>query len=114
MGIKHSTEQFLDVRNHGFVRLAITIPRILVGNPNANVLHHVEQIEAAANQGSSYALFPELSLTGYTCADLFHSQALLEGTLDALNGLLDKTRELEIVFSFGMPLRIDHAVFNVP
>lgn len=113
MGIKHSTEQFLDVRNHGFVRLAITIPRILVGNPNANVLHHVEQIEAAANQGSSYALFPELSLTGYTCADLFHSQALLEGTLDALNGLLDKTRELEIVFSFGMPLRIDHAVFNV-
>ena len=106
-------DQFLDVRNHGFARLAIAVPRIRVGDPAANVSHHLEQIEAADGRGASYALFPELSLTGYTCADLFHSQALLDGALDSLAELLDRTRELAMAFSFGMPLRIDHAVFNV-
>ncbi len=113
MDPKCSPDQFLDVRSHGFVRLAIAVPRIRVGDPAANVAHHLEQIEAADGRGASYALFPELSLTGYTCADLFHSQALLDGALDSLEGLLDSTRELGMAFSFGMPLRIDHAVFNV-
>jgi len=106
-------DQFLDVRNHGFARVAIAVPRIRVGDPAANVSHHLEQIEAADGRGASYVLFPELSLTGYTCADLFHSQALLDGALDSLAELLDRTRELTMAFSFGMPLRIDHAVFNV-
>ncbi len=113
MSMKLSTEQFLDVRNHGFVRLAIVVPRIRVGDPAANVAHHLEQIEAAAGRGSSYALFPELSLTGYTCADLFHSQVLLDSALEALGEILEATRGLDMTFSFGMPLRIDHAVFNV-
>lgn len=108
-----SPDQFLDVRSHGFVRLAIAVPRIRVGDPAANVTHHLEQIEAADGRGASYALFPELSLTGYTCADLFHSQALLDGALEALEDLLDRTKDLDMAFSFGMPLRIDHAVFNV-
>ena len=111
--MEFSPEQFLDVRSHGFVRLAIAVPRIRVGDPAANVAHHLEQIEAAGVKGASYVLFPELSLTGYTCADLFHSQALLDGALKALEELLDQTRETGLAFSFGMPLRIDHAVFNV-
>ena len=113
MDPKLTPEQFLDVRGHGFVRLAIAVPRIRVGDPAANVAHHLEQIEAAEGKGASYALFPELSLTGYTCADLFHSQALLDGALEALEELLERTRNFDLAFSFGMPLRIDHAVFNV-
>ena len=113
MDPKLTPEQFLDVRGHGFVRLAIAVPRIRVGDPAANVAHHLEQIEAAEGKGASYALFPELSLTGYTCADLFHSQALLDGVLEALEELLERTRSFDLAFSFGMPLRIDHAVFNV-
>jgi len=109
----YSSEAFIDVRSHGFVRLAIAVPRIHVGDPTANVDHHAEQIETASGRGAAYALFPELSLTGYTCADLFHSQALLEGTLEALGALLESTREIGMAFSFGMPLRIDHGVFNV-
>ena len=111
--MERSPEQFLDVRSHGFVRLAIAVPRIRVGDPAANVTHHLEQIEGAVGKGASYVLFPELSLTGYTCADLFHSQALLDGVLKAFEELLDKTRCIDLAFSFGMPLRIDHAVFNV-
>ncbi len=113
MDLKYSPDQFLDVRSHGFVRLAIAVPRIRVGDPAENVTHHLEQIESAVGLGASYALFPELSLTGYTCADLFHSQALLDGALEALEELLERTRGLDVAFSFGMPLRIDHAVFNV-
>ena len=113
MDPKLTPEQFLDVRGHGFVRLAIAVPRIRVGDPAANVAHHLEQIEAAEGKGASYALFPELSLTGYTCADLFHSQALLDGALEALEELLERTRSFDLAFSFGMPLRIDHAVYNV-
>lgn len=113
MDPRFTPEQFLDVRSHGFVRLAIAVPRIRVGDPAANVDHHLEQLEAASGQGASYALFPELSLTGYTCADLFHSQALLDGTLEALEKLLERTRNTDLAYSFGMPLRIDHGVFNV-
>ena len=113
MDPKFSPDQFLDIRSHGFVRLAIAIPRIRVGDPAENVTHHLEQIEAAGEQGAAYVLFPELSLTGYTCADLFHSQALLEGALEALEALLAGTEKLDLAFSLGMPLRLDHAVFNV-
>ncbi|MYA77020.1 MAG: hypothetical protein F4Y17_05405, partial [Gemmatimonadetes bacterium] len=113
MDPKFSPDLFLDIRSHGFVRLAIAVPRIRVGDPAENVAHHLEQIEAAGEKGASYVLFPELSLTGYTCADLFHSQALLEGVLEALEALLAGTDGLDLAFSIGMPLRLDHAVFNV-
>ncbi len=113
MEMKYSSQQFLDVRTHSFVRLAVAVPRIKVGDPTANVEHHLEQIEAANKQGSSYLLFPELSLTGYTCADLFHSQALLDGTLINLKKIVNRTKNLDITFTLGMPLRVDHSVFNV-
>ena len=104
---------FLDIRTHGFVRMAVVVPRVLVGDPHENVKHHLDVLEPAYRAGSYYALCPELSLTGYTCADLFHSQALLEGTVEALAGLLEATASWEMGFSIGMPLQIDHAVFNV-
>jgi NAD+ synthase (glutamine-hydrolysing) len=104
---------FLDIRKHGFVRTAVAVPRVRVGDPHENVKHHLEVLEPANRDGAYYAVCPELSLTGYTCADLFHSQALLEGALEALACLLEATRSWDMGFSVGMPLQMDHAVFNV-
>lgn len=104
---------FLDIRNHGFIRMAVAVPRVRVGDPHENVTHHLNVLELARDDGACYALCPELSLSGYTCADLFHSQALLEAAVAALDELLAATTNWEMGFSVGMPLQVDHAVFNV-
>jgi NAD+ synthase (glutamine-hydrolysing) len=57
-------------------------------------------------------VFPELSITGYTCADLFNQKALLNGALSALGQILDKTRDLEILAAVGLPVEADDQLFN--
>lgn len=80
------------VRNFGFIRVGVAVPRVRVGEPEANALIISSLLEEAETLGISLLVFPELSLTGYTCGDLFHSQTLLEGTLTALEILCETTR----------------------
>lgn len=106
-------DDFLNVLCHGFSRVAVVIPRVTVADPAANAAAHVEALEAAYREGACYALCPELGLTGYSCGDLFHSQALLEGALRALGSILARTPEWrDMLISVGMPLVVDDAVYN--
>ncbi len=105
-------EEFLDVRNHGFARVAVVIPRVHLGKPFENVHAHLEELESVYRQGAMYALAPELGLTGYSCGDLFHSQALLGEALDALKLFLDKTAGWNMLISVGLPLQIRGLLFN--
>lgn len=57
-------------------------------------------------------LFPELGLTAYSCEDLFHQQALLEGALETLRGVLKASESLNRLAAVGMPLRVDDLLFN--
>ena len=58
----------------GFIKVCAITPELLVGNPNYNVSIMLELLK---NNKASYAVFPEMSVTGYTCADLFYSNLLL-------------------------------------
>jgi NAD+ synthase (glutamine-hydrolysing) len=57
-------------------------------------------------------VFPELSVTGYTCADLFHQQALLSAAQEALKALVEKTRGYDMLAAVGMPVEADNQLFN--
>lgn len=56
--------------------------------------------------------FPELSITGYTCADLFMQETLLNASMNGLKYIIDETKQLPIVFIIGMPIRKDNQLFN--
>ncbi|MBV9125810.1 MAG: NAD(+) synthase, partial [Planctomycetes bacterium] len=78
--------------NHfGFLRVAAAVPRLRVADCAHNAVHILALLERAENKGVAVVVFPELSLTGYTCADLFQQQALLRAATDALAGLIDET-----------------------
>ena len=62
--------------------------------------------------GAAVALFPELGLSAYSNDDLFHQDALLEATLEALGVLVEASRDLSPVLLVGAPLRFDSALFN--
>lgn len=106
-------KQFLDIRNHGFRRVAIVVPPVHVANPKQNAEAHIAQLQSAYDDGAQYAICPELGLTAYSCGDLFHSETLIQGALKALETLVQKSNQwTDMVFSVGLPLRVDDMLFN--
>ncbi len=98
---------------YGFVRAAAAVPRVYVGETGRNAEEIAGMIRAAAEEhGARVVVFPELSITGYTCADLFNQKALLVSALDALGRILDKTGDLDILAAVGLPLEADNQLFN--
>ena len=65
--------------SHGFLRVAVASPRVTVANPAANAKAILELLGQAEQQSVAITVFPELCLTGYTCADLFHQITLQRG-----------------------------------
>ena len=66
----------------------------------------------AEKAGAKVLVLPELSLTGYTCGDLFYQDALLRGAEQALATVLEATRNLEVVTAVGLPLRVNNKLYN--
>ncbi len=98
---------------HGFVRVAAATPTMRVADCAGNVERHLELMGRAEQEGVAVLVFPELSLTGYTCADLFQQTVLQRGALAALRQLTKASasifRGLALV---GVPVAIDDQLFN--
>jgi NAD+ synthase (glutamine-hydrolysing) len=104
--------EFLDPRSHGLLRVAVVIPRVHLGNPRRNVEAHLEALEPVRAEGAVYAVCPELGISGYSLQDLFHSQALLSASLQALDELRAATRSWPMLLSVGAPLEVEGQVYN--
>lgn len=89
-------EQFFD-HSFGFVRVAAAVPDIRVGDVKHNLEQHIELIEQAKQQNVQVLVFPELSLTGYTCGDLFFSRQLLDDVRSAVVQLQEHTSGMMVV-----------------
>ena len=94
------------------IKVAAGIPGVRV----ADVTYNVQQIESliaqAEGRGAEIIVFPELSLTGYSCQDLFRQQLLLDKAEEGLLVLLDFTRKLDIIAVVGLPVRIGSLLYN--
>lgn len=95
-----------------FVRVGAIVPKLSLANPLKNALEIVEQVTKAYKKGVAIVTTPELSLTGYTCGDLFLQDALLNEAEEALEKLVEETKELNIITILGMPIRHDNQLFN--
>ena len=107
-----SAENFFNLYNHGFIRVAVGVPEVQVADPAFNASKTIALMEQAAAAKAVLALFPELGLSAYSCDDLFHQQALLNGTLDALQTVLTASTDLNLIAVIGMPLQVQHLLFN--
>ncbi|MEI8078822.1 MAG: nitrilase-related carbon-nitrogen hydrolase, partial [bacterium] len=96
----------------GFVRVAAAVPAVAPGAVSANAAAVLELTRRAHADGCDLVVFPELALTGYTCADLFHQDTLLDAAESALADLLEQTRDLTPVLVIGLPLRAGPCLFN--
>ena len=63
--------------NFGYVRVAAAVPMVHLADCQANAEECFNLVQEAAKQKVQIVCFPELSITGYTCADLFHNQQLI-------------------------------------
>ena len=96
----------------GFIRVAAVSPKVHLGDPSANAREILKLAAGAEEKGSAITLFPELSLTGYSCGDLFHSGQLYHKAMEALLQLLDSTRQLKSAIIIGFPLKIESNLYN--
>jgi NAD+ synthase (glutamine-hydrolysing) len=107
-----TSAEFFNLYNHGFIRAAVGIPELRVADPAFNAARTVELMEQAWREKAVLILFPELGLSAYACDDLFHQQALLEGAIEALQSVQQASAALPLVTVVGLPLQIDHLLFN--
>lgn len=98
--------------NHGFVRVAAAVPELKVADCQFNVYKIIELIQQTTVNQAEVVCFPELCITGYTCADLFFQNKLYEDAEMALVQLLDFSKNIDTTILVGMPLRFNNQLFN--
>ena len=98
--------------NYGFVKVAACVPSVKVANCPYNIAEIEKEIILADGKGVEIIAFPELSVTAYTCGDLFAQQLLLDEAERGLIKVLSDTRQLDIIAILGMPIAIDGALLN--
>ncbi len=103
---------FFNLYRHNFARVAICIPEVRVADPAFNADRSIALLEEAGRRRAILALFPELGLSAYSCEDLFHQQALLDGTLAGLGRVVAASREIPVIAVVGVPLVVDSLLFN--
>ena len=96
----------------GFLRVAVATPKIKVADVRFNTDAVLREIAEADRQGVSLLVFPELVLTAYTCADLFHQTILIERAAAALDEVAEATRRTQLVAVVGVPYMVDHKLYN--
>lgn len=98
--------------NNHFVRVAAAIPAAKVADCCYNTEKIEAQMRAAEEKAVSVITFPELSVTGYTCGDLFAQQLLLEKAEEYMGQLLQRTADLDIIAIVGLPVCDNGVILN--
>src|SRR5579862_79800 len=107
-----SGDNFLNLYNHDFVRVAVAMPPVRVADPVFNCEQTIALMRKAAERKAIIVVFPELGLSAYSCDDLFHQRALLEACENGLRGILEASASMPLVAAVGMPLRVDNLLYN--
>lgn len=98
------------IRN--FLRTAAVSPQVFLADTDANVNNIIDIVKQLDTDGVDVAVFPELSVTGYTCGDLFQNSRLLDSVETGLLKLAHDTAGCSTAFIVGAPIRIDGKLYN--
>ena len=100
------------LKQFGFLRVGAAVNALKISDIFYNVEEMKNILDQALEKGVEILTFPELSITGYTCQDLFLQDTLLEQTLKGLEILKEYSKTHPIVFIVGAPLKIKNALYN--
>ncbi len=104
--------EFRSIYEHGFARVAACTERLAIADPPANAEAVLRQARACAEEGVAVAIFPELTLTGYSIEDLLHQDPVLDQAEAALATVVDGSADLLPVLVVGVPLRHRNRIYN--
>ena len=96
-----------------FMRLGCAVPKVRVGDVIANTQDICAYMKKADDAGCDLVLFPELSLTGYTCGDLVFQEALQKVSLEGLSQIVEASAAYpSLTAVVGLPLCVTGQVYN--
>lgn len=96
----------------GFIRVAAAVPRVKVADVDANVEEMCKLVEQAENEDVSIIAFPELSVTGYTCGDLFGQELLIRKAEEGIKKLKAFSRGKKVTIVAGVPVMVNASLYN--
>ena len=96
-----------------FIRIACAVPPVKVADPEKNTADVCKYLAKADEAGADVVVFPEMTLTGYTCADLFFQQSLLQKSLEGLKTIIDCSASHPAVTAvIGLPVVLSGQMYN--
>jgi len=97
---------------YGFVRTAAAVPKLKVADCDYNTAEIINIINDASQKNVELCVFPELCITGYTCADLFLQTALINASEESLGKIAEATIGKNMVVVVGLPINIGNRLYN--
>lgn len=98
--------------NYGFLRVACASLKLKTANPSYNKEEIKKAIDKAEQEDVRLLVTPELSITGYTCADLFFTKSLQNAAGEALIDIVSYTRKKNMIILLGMPVEVYNSLYN--
>lgn len=96
----------------GFIKIAAVSPAVTVGNVEKNCNEIINMLEKAKNQRVQIAVFPELSLCGYTCGDLFHQRTLINACYNGIMKICEYSKTFNGYIAVGSPIKYNGKLYN--
>jgi NAD+ synthase (glutamine-hydrolysing) len=98
---------------YGFIRVAAAVPVLRLADPGENARRTINLLRRTDDADVCVVVFPELGLTGYTCADLFQHDTLRRAAVEGLERLVRASNDVRALVAVGLPLVVDDQLFNV-
>ena len=95
-----------------FIKVAAACPVTKVGDTDFNKKEILSCIKEANMVNTKVMVFPELSISSYTCGDLFLHNTLLKNSINAIEYILNETKNIDMLIAVGAPLLYHNALYN--
>ncbi|MFR3036903.1 MAG: nitrilase-related carbon-nitrogen hydrolase, partial [Blautia hydrogenotrophica] len=97
----------------GFVKVAAATPDVRVADCRHNGNEIIRLIREMEKEGAKVMVFPELCITGYTCADLFWQELLVRSAREELVRIVQETSDVDALIFVGLPFEHSGKLYNV-
>lgn len=97
---------------HGFITLSAGVPEVSVAAPTKNAESICRLIDEAYEKNAAVLTLPELSVTGYTCSDLFFSDSLIKSAERAVESIIEHTKDKKMLVFVGVPISAYGKLYN--
>ena len=100
------------MENYGFIRVSAAVPVVKVADTRHNAEEICRMVQEACVSESSLVAFPELSLTGCSCGDLFFQQILIKSAEEGIKTIVEFSRGKDITIIVGTPVPYRGRLYN--